>query len=74
MDAPDKGAPLPPPARAPQTDPHELAALERRARRTQTRSRVAEAVALVTIIAGAVQAYYSHQPAPTPRPCVEVRP
>jgi len=74
VDAPDKGAPLPPPARAPQTDPHELAALERRARRTQTRSRVAEAVALVTIVAGAVQAYYSHQPAPTPRPCVEARP
>lgn len=65
--------PLPPPARMP-TDPRELAALERRARRTHTRSRVAEAVALVTIVAGAVQAYYSHQPAPAPRQCVEARP
>ena len=74
MNAPDEGAPLPPPARAPQTDPRELAALERRARRTQTRSRVAVAVALVTIVAGAVQAYYSHQPAPAPRQCVEAHP
>ena len=67
-------SPLPPPARTPRTDPHELDALERRARRTQTRSRVAEAVALITIVAGAVQAYYSHQQPAAPRPCVEARP
>ena len=66
---------LPPPSRVPRTDPAELAARERVARRVAKRSRIAEVVALVTIIAGAVQAYYSHQPHPqAPRPCVEVKP
>lgn len=65
---------LPPPSRVP-TDPAELAARERVARRVAKRSRIAEVVALVTIVAGAVQAYYSHQaPQPAPRPCVEAKP
>ena len=67
---------LPPPSRVPRTDPQELARREAKVRRTATRSRIAEAVALITIIAGAVQAYYSHQPhpQPAPRPCVEAKP
>ena len=64
---------LPPPSRVPRTDAEELALRERRARRVATRSRVAEVVALITIVAGAVQAYYSHQPH-APRPCVEAKP
>ena len=65
---------LPPPSRVPSTDPRELAARERRARRVATRSRIAEVVALVAAVAAAVQAYYTHQPHPRPGPCVEARP